>query len=139
MAFSLAGDHEEVMSSINTTPLVDVMLVLLIIFLITIPVVTHTVRVDLPKDRNQPRDTKPEDVTLSVDRGGNAWWNELKLTDPAELASRLHAAAAADPQPVLQIRGDGDADYSAVGRVVFAAQRAGIRKLGFLTEPPAPQ
>ena len=139
MAFSLAGDHEEVMSAINTTPLVDVMLVLLIIFLITIPVVTHTVRVDLPKERNQPRETKPEDVTLSVDRSGNAWWNELMLKDPAELASRLHQAAATDPQPVLQIRGDGEADYSAVGRVVFAAQRAGIRKLGFITEPPAPQ
>jgi biopolymer transport protein ExbD len=139
MAFSLAGDHEEVMSAINTTPLVDVMLVLLIIFLITIPVVTHTVRVDLPQERNQPRETKPEDVTLSVDRNGNAWWNELMLKDRTELADRLREAAGKDPQPVLQIRGDGDADYAAVGRVVFAAQRAGIHKVGFLTEPPAPQ
>ena len=132
-----AGDQDEVLSSINTTPLVDVMLVLLIIFLITIPVVTHMVPVTLPKERNQPRVTTPQDITLSVDRTGVAWWNEQRLSGSADLLDHLRSIATLDPQPVLQIRGDGDADYEAVGRVVFTAQRAGVRKLGFITEPPS--
>ena len=129
--------EDEVVSSINTTPLVDVMLVLLIIFLITIPVVTHLVPVDLPKERNQPRVTKKENINLSVARNGGVYWNEKLIARNEDLVAALKAAAVSDPQPEVQIRGDGDAAYEAVGKVVLACQRAGIRKLGFITEPPA--
>jgi biopolymer transport protein ExbD len=130
------GEDDELASSINTTPLVDVMLVLLIIFLITIPVVTHTVAVDLPKETSQPRQTKPENINIAVSRGGDIFWNEQRLADNAQLLVRLKEVAVATPQPEVQIRGDGDARYDSVGRVVFACQRAGIQKVGFITEPP---
>ena len=130
------GGEEEVVSSINTTPLVDVMLVLLIIFLFTIPVVTHTVPLALPKERNVPRITKPENVNISVTANGDIYWNERRVAGAADLANRLKAVAAMAPQPEIQIRGDADARYEFIGRVVFACQRAGIRKLGFITEPP---
>ncbi|HUN93572.1 MAG TPA: biopolymer transporter ExbD [Burkholderiaceae bacterium] len=129
--------EDEVVSSINTTPLVDVMLVLLIIFLITIPVVTHTVPVELPKEKNQPRQTKPENVELSVTKDGDVYWGQKLLKDNAELVDKLKAVAVQVPQPEVHIRGDLAGRYEFVGRVVFAAQRAGIQKLGFITEPPA--
>jgi biopolymer transport protein ExbD len=128
--------EDEVVSAINTTPLVDVMLVLLIIFLITIPVVTHTVPVDLPKVSNQPRQTKPENINLAVSKRGEVYWNEQKLSGTEDLVARLKKVAVVQPQPEVQVRGDGDARYESVGKVVFACQRAGILKIGFITEPP---
>ena len=130
------GDEDELNSTINTTPLVDVMLVLLIIFLITIPVVTHTVPVELPKDTNIPTQTKPDNVNISVDREGNIFWNEKGIPDMATLLDRMKEVAVKDPQPEVHIRGDANTRYEFVGRVVFTAQRSGISKIGFITEPP---
>jgi len=131
------GEEEEVVSTINTTPLVDVMLVLLIIFLITIPVVTTSIPVTLPKERNEIRETKPENIVLSVDPKGNIYWNDLRIPTTAALLERLKKISVLDPQPEIQIRGDGAANYDSVGRIIYAAQRAGIAKVGFITEPPA--
>ena len=128
--------EDEVLSAINTTPLVDVMLVLLIIFLITIPVVTHTVPVSLPKETNQARETKPENINVSVTKEGQVYWNEARLTGKEDLQARLLKVAKADPQPEVHIHGDTGTRYEPVGRVVLAAQQAGIVKLGFITEPP---
>lgn len=136
MNIAAAEDEDEVVSAINTTPLVDVMLVLLIIFLITIPVVTQTVPVDLPKEHNQPRLTKPENINLSVSREGDVYWNEKRVPGTEALVSQLKEIAVLEPQPEVQIRGDSNAPYEFVGKVVLAAQRAGIVKLGFITEPP---
>ena len=130
------GDEDEVVSTINTTPLVDVMLVLLIIFLITIPVVTTSIPVNLPKEKNEVRETKPENITLSVDAGGRIYWNDLRIANTAALIERLKKVAVLNPQPEVQIRGDGNANYDAVGRIIYAVQRAGIAKVGFITEPP---
>ncbi|WP_418647868.1 ExbD/TolR family protein [Thauera butanivorans] len=135
IAFS-SGDEDEVVSAINTTPLVDVMLVLLIIFLITVPVVTNTVPVSLPKELNQPRLAAPENINIAVDRDGKVFWNELALADHDALLARLKDVSQQTPQPEVQIRGDEAALYEHVGRVVFACQRAGILRLGFITEPP---
>ena len=129
-------DDEEVVSAINTTPLVDVMLVLLIIFLITIPVVTTSIPVQLPKERNEIRETKPENITLSVDLQGRIYWNDLRLQSTTALIDRLKKIAVLNPQPEIQIRGDAGATYEGVGRIIYAAQRAGISKVGFITEPP---
>ena len=129
-------DDEEVVSTINTTPLVDVMLVLLIIFLITIPVVTTSIPVQLPKERNEIRETKPENITLSVDAGGRIYWNDLRMESTTALIDRLKKIAVLTPQPEVQIRGDGTARYEGVGRIIYACQRAGIAKVGFITEPP---
>jgi biopolymer transport protein ExbD len=131
-----SGDDDEVVSEINTTPLVDVMLVLLIIFLITIPVVTTSIPVQLPKEVNEVRETKPEDINISVDKAGRIYWNELQIKDTAALIDRLKKIAVLTPQPAVHIRGDGGADYEAVGRIIYACQRAGIAKVGFITEPP---
>ena len=129
-------EDEEVVSTINTTPLVDVMLVLLIIFLITIPVVTTSIPVQLPKERNEIRETKPENITLSVDAGGRIYWNDLRMESTTALIDRLKKIAVLTPQPEVQIRGDGAARYEGVGRIIYACQRAGIAKVGFITEPP---
>jgi biopolymer transport protein ExbD len=131
-----SGEEDQVVSTINTTPLVDVMLVLLIIFLITIPVVTTSIPVTLPKERNEIRETKPENIILSVDAKGNMYWNDLKLANTTALIDRLKKIAVLDPQPEVQIRGDGGADYSSVGKIIYACQRAGIAKVGFIMEPP---
>jgi biopolymer transport protein ExbD len=133
---SSSGDEDEVISTINTTPLVDIMLVLLIIFLITIPVVTTSIPVELPKERNEVRETKPENIVLSVDQAGNIFWNDLKIQNTVALIDRLKKIAVLVPQPEVQIRGDGRAEYTGVGRIIYAAQRAGIAKVGFITEPP---
>ena len=130
------GDEDEIVSSINTTPLVDVMLVLLIIFLITIPVVTTSIPVTLPKERNEVRETKPENIVISVDAQGRIFWNDLRIPSTNSLIDRLKKIAVLTPQPELQIRGDGGARYESVGRIIYAAQRAGIAKVGFITEPP---
>ena len=133
---SSGGDEDEIVSAINTTPLVDVMLVLLIIFLITIPVVTTSVPVTLPKERNEVRETKPENITISVDAAGRIFWNELRIPTTAALIERLKKVSVLVPQPEVQIRGDGGANYDSVGRIIYACQRAGISKVGFITEPP---
>ena len=130
------GDEDEAISAINTTPLVDVMLVLLIIFLITIPVVTHTIPLDLPKETNVPRVTKPENINISVNHDGEVFWNERLVSSNEDLVNKLKVVAVQVPQPEVQIRGDAGARYEFIGRVVFACQRAGILKIGFITEPP---
>ncbi len=129
-------DEDSVMSEINTTPLVDVMLVLLIIFLITIPVVTTSIKVDLPKETNSVRETKPENIVVSVDGAGKIFWFDTPVSS-AELGKRMAGVALRQPQPEVQIRGDGRADYKSVGQIVTAAQAAGIAKIGFITEPAA--
>ena len=131
-----AGDEDQIVSTINTTPLVDVMLVLLIIFLITIPVVTTSIPVQLPKERNEIRETKPENIVISVDAAGRIYWNDLRIVSTSALINRLKKIAVLTPQPEVQIRGDGGARYESVGRVIYACQRAGIAKVGFITEPP---
>src|SRR3954454_22377581 len=120
---SADGDEDEVVSAINTTPLVDVMLVLLIIFLITIPVVTTSIPVQLPKERNEIRETKPENIIISVDKAGAIYWNDLRMPSTAVLVDRLKKIALLTPQPEIQIRGDGAARYESVGRVIYACQR----------------
>ncbi len=140
MAMNLAnadGDEDEMNATINTTPLVDVMLVLLIIFLITIPVVTQSVQLYLPKERNLPTQSKPDNVVIAVNRDGEVFWGTERLPDNETLVERLKKVAVREPQPEVHIRGDGEVRYEGVGRVVVAAQRAGIYKVGFITEPPA--
>ena len=129
------GDDETLVSSINTTPLVDVMLVLLIIFLITIPVVTHSAAVALPHEVNQPTRTRPQNIVISVDKDGNLYWNAGKLADAGLLLDRLKQRSVEQPQPEVHIRADKDVRYAFVGRVVVACQRAGIAKVAFITEP----
>ena len=133
---SESGDEEEMNSTINTTPLVDVMLVLLIIFLITIPVVTQSIAMTLPKEINIARQTKPENIEISVNRDGDVFWNNQPVADSEALFQRLKKVAVLDPQPEVHIRGDEKARYESIGRVVFACQRAAIQKISFVTEPP---
>ena len=134
MAFGTQDDADEVMNEINMTPLVDVMLVLLIIFIITVPVMKHSVNVDLPKAQNLPEETKPETVRLTVDADGKYHWNEFAITDE-DLVRQLQAEAAKEPQPDLHIRGDKNVRYERVAQAMAAAQRAGVRKIGFVTDP----
>jgi biopolymer transport protein ExbD len=129
------GDDEKPMSEINTTPLVDVMLVLLIIFLITIPVITQSVKVDLPKAANIPTQTKPENINIAVDKDGNVYWNTLLVPTQDALLERIKSVAVLDPQPEIHVRGDRGTAYEHVGRVIVLAQRGGIQKIGFITEP----
>jgi len=131
--------EEQMNSTINTTPLVDVMLVLLIIFLITIPVVTQSISLELPKERNVVTVTKPENILLAVSKDGDVFWNTKQIRDIDELVSLLTEKAKIKPQPEVHIRGDEAARYESIGRVVFACQRAGIQKVGFITEPPPNQ
>ena len=136
MAVSPLEADDDLVADINTTPLVDVMLVLLIIFLITIPVVIQTVPVTLPKERNLPTQTKPENIIISVNRDGDVFWNNQPVPDERRLLDRLKEIAVKKPQPEVHIRGDKEGRYEFVGRVVFACQRAGILRVGFITEPP---
>ncbi len=130
-------DEHEVMASINTTPLVDVMLVMLIIFLITIPIITKTVKVDLPTPRNIATQTKPENITVAVDRDGKVYWNGNSVADRTQLLNLVVAEARKVPQPEIHIRGDRQARFEAVGRVIYVIQNGGLVKVGFLTEPKA--
>jgi len=132
-----APEDDDLVSDINTTPLVDVMLVLLIIFLITIPVVIQSIPVALPRERNQPTQTKPGNIVIVVDKDGDIFWNDRRIADEAQLLGQLKEVAAKQPQPEVHIRGDRAGRYEFVGRVVFACQRAGILRIGFITEPPA--
>jgi biopolymer transport protein ExbD len=136
MAFGTQDEPDEVMNEINMTPLVDVMLVLLIIFIITIPVMKHSVNIDLPRATSQPQDAKPETIRLSVDAKGDYYWNENRVAEE-NLLPMLQAEAAKDPQPELHIRGDKDVRYERVAQAMSAAQQAGVRKIGFITEPKA--
>ena len=136
MNIGSGGDEDEVTSAINTTPLVDVMLVLLIIFLITIPVVTQTIPMSLPKETNIARQTKPENIEISVNKDGDVFWNAPPVVDSDALFLRLKKIAVMTPQPEVHIRGDEKARYESVGRVVFACQRASILKISFVMEPP---
>ncbi len=128
--------EEEVIAAINTTPLVDVMLVLLIIFLITIPVVVQQVPLKLPEERNVPTQTKPENIVIAVNKDGDVFWNLEYMRDSKALFDRLKTVAVMVPQPEVHIRADGEARYESVGRVVATCQRASIVKIGFITEPP---
>ena len=132
-----SSGEDEVVSTINTTPLVDVMLVLLIIFLITIPVVTQSVVLSLPKETNIVRVTKPENIEIAVTKDGDVYWNTALVPDVEALVKRLGKEAVKNPQPEVHVRGDEKARYESVGRVVYACQRAGIMKVSFVTEPPA--
>ena len=132
-----AGGEDQAVSAINTTPLVDVMLVLLIIFLITIPVVNYSVPVQVPKERNEVRESKPETVVLSVDAAGRIYWYDTPVRDTKSLTDKLTKVAALNPQPEVHIRGDWQSDYEPVGKIIYACQAAGIAKVGFITEPPA--
>ena len=141
MAMTVGQDanapEEEVIAAINTTPLVDVMLVLLIIFLITIPVVVQNVPVSLPKERNLPTQTKPENIVISINKDGDVFWNMEYMRDSKALFERLKPIAVIVPQPEVHIRADEETRYESVGRVVATLQRASIMKIGFITEPPA--
>ena len=131
------GQEDEVMSAINTTPLVDVMLVLLIIFLITIPVVIQQVPLELPKERNVPTQTKPENINISINKDGDVFWGTEFVPDQKALFERLKKVAVMDPQPEVHVRADENTRYEAVGRVVATCQRSAILKIGFITDPPA--
>ena len=132
---SKEGD-EAVMSSINTTPLVDVMLVLLIIFLITIPVVTASIPITLPKERVDVRETKPENIIISVDKDSKVYLYESRIDDVDTLVEKIKKVTNINPRPEVQVRGDKEARYEGVGKVLLACQRAGIVKVAFITEPP---
>jgi len=139
MAMNLGSPEDDedgaMNATINTTPLVDVMLVLLIIFLITIPVVTQSVQLSLPKENNTPTQTRPENILLAVTQDGQMYWNTRRIPDIPTLVAELKKEAVKVPQPEVHIRGDENARYEAVGQVVTACQRAGIAKVGFITEP----
>jgi biopolymer transport protein ExbD len=131
-----SGEQDAVMSEINTTPLVDVMLVLLIIFLITSPVVLHLQKIALPIETNQAAKTTPEDVNIVVNKDGEMYWNQKHLNNTDELFDFLAKESVKVPQPEVKIRGDQQTRYEAIGKVLYTAQRAGIQKVGFITEPP---
>ena len=137
MAIGTQDDSDEMMAEINMIPFIDVMLVLLIIFIITVPVIKHSVNIDLPRASNQKALDKPDNVRLSVDADGVYFWNEARVED-ADFQQRLNAVAAQDPQPELHIRGDKAVRYERVALAMAAAQRAGVRKIGFITEPVTP-
>jgi biopolymer transport protein ExbD len=130
-----SSDEGEAMSDINVTPLVDVMLVLLIIFIITIRVIIQQVPVQLPKATNLPTQTKPENITIAVDKDGDIFWNTQKLNGTDDLKAHLRAIAPIDPQPEVHIRGDSNVRYQFVGQVLVATQQIGIRKVAFITTP----
>jgi biopolymer transport protein ExbD len=132
-----AEGEDAVISTINTTPLVDVMLVLLIIFLITIPVVTTSIAVTLPKERVEVRESKPENIIISVDKDSKIYWYDSRVDSVDALVEKLKKVAHLQPQPEVQVRGDMAARYEGVGKVLLACQRAGITKVAFITEPPA--
>lgn len=129
-----ASSSNAPMSEINTTPLVDVMLVLLVIFIITAPLMTHAVRIDLPKASSQLLNEKPEVVSISIDHAGKIYWNDQPVTE-ADAKDKLAAAAKQNPQPEVHIRADKDTRYQVLAEIMANAQTAGITKLGFVSEP----
>jgi len=137
MSVGSEGGEEEAISTINTTPLVDVMLVLLIIFLITVPVITKTIPLELPNAANIPTETKPENITVAIDKEGKIFWNLVEMPSSEALLEQAKAVAVLTPQPEVHIRADKEVRYEYVGRAIVLVQRAGILKVGFITEPPA--
>ena len=137
MAIGTQDDSDQMLSEINMIPFIDVMLVLLIIFIITVPVINHAVKVDLPQASHQKADEKPDNIRLTIDAGGNYFWNDAAVAE-GELETRLLAAAAQATQPELHIRADKDVRYERVAQAMAAAQRAGLSKIGFITEPKTP-
>jgi biopolymer transport protein ExbD len=133
---SESGDEDAVMSEINTTPLVDIMLVLLIIFLITSPVVLQLQNVNLPAETNQVTKTAPEDINITVNKDGEMFWNQRRIADTDELFKFLAEQSVKVPQPAVKVRGDQETRYESIGRVIYTAQRAGVQKVGFVIEPP---
>ncbi|MGK5068902.1 Biopolymer transport protein ExbD [compost metagenome] len=131
-----SGEQDQVMSEINTTPLVDIMLVLLIIFLITSPVVLKLQKIDLPIEANQALQTKPQNVNIVVNKDGEIYLGQTRLKDTNELFDYLKVEAVKVPQPEVHVRGDQETRYESIGRVIYTTQRAGIQKVGFITEPP---
>ncbi len=131
-----SGDDDAVMSEINTTPLVDIMLVLLIIFLITSPVVLNLQKVNLPAETNQVTKTKPEDVNITINKDGEMYYNQTRIENTDELFKFLAEQSVKVPQPAVKVRGDQESRYESIGRVIYTAQRAGIQKVGFVIEPP---
>jgi biopolymer transport protein ExbD len=131
-----SGEEDNVMSEINTTPLVDIMLVLLIIFLITSPVVLHLQKINLPIETNQAVKTKPEDVNIVVNKDGEMYWNQTHLSNTDELFEFLKKESVKVPQPEVKVRGDMETRYEFIGKVIYTAQRAVVQKVGFITEPP---
>lgn len=134
MSFNIDGDDDEIISEINMTPLVDVMLVLLIIFIITVPVLTHSVKIDLPRASNQPNEVQNKPISISVNQQGQIFWDD-KLIDANTLAQQFNQIAQQQPQPEVHIRGDRKVEYEYVMQVMAQAQRSGVQKLGFITEP----
>jgi biopolymer transport protein ExbD len=139
MNIQAAGDEPGVMATINTTPLVDVMLVLLIIFLITIPVITHTVPVKLPNANNIPTQTKPEDITIAVNAAGQVFWDDKMVPDDNQFLTMVEQQAIKVPQPQVNIRGDKNAAYKSIGHVLYMLERGGMVKVAFFTEPDRSQ
>lgn len=137
MGMTVPGESSEgkAMSDINVVPLVDVMLVMLIIFLITIPVITQTVKVDLPQVANQPTKTKPENITVAVNANGDVFWNQSRVPNDQALLDLVKSVAVQEPQPEIHIRGDVQARFDSIGRVIYLIQRGGVVKIGFITEP----
>ena len=133
---SESGDDDAVMSEINTTPLVDIMLVLLIIFLITSPVVLKLQTVALPSETNQVAKTKPEDINITVNKDGEMYWNQRRIANTDELFKFFAEQSVKVPQPAVKVRGDQATRYESIGRVIYTAQRAGVQKVGFVLEPP---
>ena len=131
-----SGDEGEPMADINVTPLVDVMLVLLIIFIITIRVIIQQVQLDLPKATNLPTQTKPENITIAIDKQGGIYWNTKALSGQDELKTKLRGIVSVDPQPEVHIRGDVNTPYKCIGGAVFTMQRAGFARVGFISQPP---
>jgi biopolymer transport protein ExbD len=130
---SLSDSDDDFNPEINTTPLVDVMLVLLIIFIMTIPVMNHSVKIDLPRATNRPNETKPENINLAIDAAGKLYWN-MEVIDPAQLKARIADAAKRNPQPELHLRAERTTQYEKVAQVMAAAQSGGLSKIGFITE-----
>jgi biopolymer transport protein ExbD len=137
MNIQMEGEDQALNSTINTTPLVDVMLVLLIIFLITVPVINKTINVHLPDAVNLATQTKPENIVIAITPDGSIYWNNQLVPDSAALLKKVEDKAIVKPQPEIHIRADKDAQFQAVGRVLFAIQRGGIVKVGFITQPDA--
>ena len=136
MAMNIGSEaDDEIIGTINTTPLVDVMLVLLIIFLITIPVVTTSIKISLPHEKNLLRETKPENIIISVNAKGHIYLYDTPMKSSADLVARMKTLALKEPKPEVQIRGDAQSDFESVGRVMYAVQLAGITKVSFITEP----
>ncbi len=133
-----SSDVDDLMAEINTTPLVDVMLVLLIIFLLTIPVVSNSVNIKLPSEAGRLHEARADHIVMTVDAAGTVYYNQTPISDPSQLLAQFQTLSLAQPQPEIHIRADAAVPYAFVGVVVDLAQQAGFAKVGLITEPNAP-